>query len=213
MTQNLLIIRSLGLQPYLPIWQAMQRFTDGRVEDTTDEIWLLEHEPVFTQGQNGKAEHLLNPGNIPVIQTDRGGQITYHGPGQLMVYTLIDLKRKKLSIRDLVCRLEQASIAYLQSQSIESYGKKDAPGVYVQEQKICSIGLRVRKGCAYHGIAFNVAMDLGPFTQINPCGYQGLKMTQLADLKPGTTVPVAANDLINFLVEKLAYNAVQKAIL
>ena len=174
-------VRWLGQQDYLSCWQAMRDFTNQRDDMTADEIWLLEHPPVFTQGQNGKPEHVLNPANIPVVQTDRGGQVTYHGPGQLMIYTLIDIKRKKMNIRDLVTRLEQSVIDYLASFSIAAAAKREAPGVYVHGKKIASIGLRVRKGCAYHGIAFNIAMDLEPFKRINPCGFAALEMTQLID--------------------------------
>jgi len=177
---NTIIIRYLHQQDYLSCWQAMQTFTNERKEDTLDEIWLLEHPPVFTQGQNGKAEHVLDPGSIPIIQSDRGGQITYHGPGQLMVYTLIDLKRKKLTVRELVTRLEQSVSDFLAAHGIQGLAKRDAPGVYVKDEKICSIGLRVRRGCSYHGIAFNIEMDLAPFDQIHPCGFKYLKMTQLS---------------------------------
>lgn len=185
----------------------MKHFTDTRDESTPDEVWLLEHTPVFTQGQNGKAEHVLNPGDIPVVQTDRGGQITYHGPGQLMVYTLINLKRKKLTIRALVSALEQTVIDFLASHAISAHAKKEAPGVYVQDKKICSIGLRVRKGCSYHGIAFNIDMNLEPFNRINPCGFSGLKMTQVSELTSPLTVREAGDQLIGFLAKNLEYNA------
>ena len=175
-------IRWLGRQEYLACWASMQQFTNARNDETMDEIWLLEHHPVFTQGQNGKPEHVLNPGNIPIVQTDRGGQVTYHGPGQLMIYTLIDLKRKKLNVRELVTRLEQSIIDLLAEYGITALAKREAPGVYMDDKKICSIGLRIRKGCAYHGIAFNVALDLEPFTRINPCGFKELQMTQFAEL-------------------------------
>ena len=167
MTADVVIIRSLGRQDYLATWAAMQQFTNERLTDETngtiDEIWLLEHLPVFTQGQNGKPEHILNPGDIPIVQTDRGGQVTYHGPGQLMVYVLIDLKRKKFNVRQLVTLLEQSVIDMLASHGIKAVAKCDAPGVYVDGKKLCSIGLRIRRGCSYHGIAFNVNMDLTPF--------------------------------------------------
>jgi len=170
------IVRQLGTQEYTPIWQKMQTFTDVRDADTTDEIWLLEHHPVFTQGQAGKAEHLLAPGDIPVVQVDRGGQVTYHGPGQLMMYILINVRRSNLGVRDLVNALEQCIVDTLATSGIVAYPKTDAPGVYVDERKLCSVGLRIRKGSSFHGLAFNVNMDLSPFQRINPCGYAGLEM-------------------------------------
>jgi lipoyl(octanoyl) transferase len=181
---GLMVIKSLGLQPYDRIWQQMQTFTAERTDETPDEIWLLEHEPVYTQGQAGKAEHLLQTTHIPVIQTDRGGQITYHGPGQLIAYILVNLSRRKLGVRPLVSRIEQAVIATLASLSIQAKTRCDAPGVYVNEQKICSLGLRIRRGCSYHGLALNVNMDLTPFQWINPCGFKDLKMVQISDLVP-----------------------------
>lgn len=176
------LIKRLPQTDYATVWLAMQSFTQQRNQDTLDEIWLVEHPPVFTLGQNSKPEHLLNPGDIPIIKTDRGGQVTYHGPGQLVAYTLLDIKRKGLSIRQLVTQLEQALMDVLAEYGITAYAKRDAPGVYVRDAKIGSIGLRIRKGCSYHGISFNVAMDLAPFKQINPCGYRGLAITQLSDL-------------------------------
>lgn len=177
-----LVIRNLGLVDYEPTWHAMQRFTDQRGADTTDEIWLLEHPPVFTQGQAGKAEHLLFPGDIPVVQVDRGGQVTYHGPGQLVGYLLIDIRRLGLGVRDLVSRIEQSLVALLASYDVSAAARADAPGVYVGEAKIASLGLRIRQGCSFHGLALNVDMDLEPFRRINPCGYTGLAMTQLREL-------------------------------
>lgn len=184
MNPDQVIIRHLSQQDYLTCWQAMQQFTQQRDETTPDEIWVLEHSPVFTQGQNGKPEHLLNPGDIPVIKIDRGGQVTYHGPGQLVAYTLIDIKRKKLNIRELVTVLEKSVIECLADMNIQAIAKPDAPGVYVNQAKICSIGLRIRRGCSYHGLALNIAMDLEPFSRINPCGFKELKMTQLSELIP-----------------------------
>ncbi|MCC5825426.1 lipoyl(octanoyl) transferase LipB [Alkalimonas sp.] len=181
---NTLVIRQLGIQPYLPIWQAMQAFTDERDESSLDELWLLQHQPVFTQGQAGKAEHILATGDIPVVQVDRGGQVTYHGPGQQMVYVLLDLKRRKIGVRELVTLLEQVLIDTLASLSIEAYAKPDAPGVYVDNKKIASLGLRIRKGCSFHGLALNVDMDLSPFSRINPCGYAGMEMIQCRDFGP-----------------------------
>ncbi|MDF1683182.1 MAG: lipoyl(octanoyl) transferase LipB [Legionellaceae bacterium] len=180
----MLIIRSLGTQPYSEIWNAMKKFTDERTIDTPDEIWLLQHPPVYTQGQAGKPEHILNPGNIPVVQSDRGGQVTYHGPGQLIAYVLMDIKRRNLGIRTLVCELERSLIRLLNTFDISAETQTGAPGVYVNHKKIASIGLRVRRGCTYHGFALNINMDLKPFLGINPCGYAGLNMTQLQDHAP-----------------------------
>lgn len=205
MMTDLVTIRLLGKQDYAACWHAMQQFTKERQADTIDEIWLLEHHPVFTQGQNGKPEHVLNPGTIPIIQTDRGGQITYHGPGQLVAYTLIDIKRKKWHIRQLVSALEQSIIDLLAAFNITAHAKREAPGVYVDDAKICSIGLRIRRGCAYHGIAFNVAMDLSPFANINPCGFSALKMTQFSDLGGLQTISETENKLINYLMKNLGY--------
>lgn len=200
-------VRWLGQQDYLSCWQAMQAFTNQRDEQATDEIWLLEHTPVFTQGQNGKAEHVLNPGDIPVIQTDRGGQVTYHGPGQLMVYILVDLKRKQFNVRGLVTLLELSVIDLLAEYDITAYAKRDAPGIYVDEKKIGSIGLRIRRGCSYHGIAFNVAMDLQPFTRINPCGFSALQMTQFADLGGLALTQETGSKLITYLMKHLGYTS------
>lgn len=176
------ILRDLGQQTYEEVWQAMREFTDNRTSETSDEIWLVEHSPVYTLGQAGKVEHILNPTGIPVVNSDRGGQVTYHGPGQLVVYVLIDLPRKKWGVRRLVTFLEQSIIDYLSGYKIEAFARTDAPGVYVNGAKICSVGLRVRRGCSYHGLAFNVAMDLKPFQSINPCGYANMPITQMSDL-------------------------------
>jgi lipoyl(octanoyl) transferase len=173
--------RELGLNAYEPTWHAMQRFTDQRTADTADEVWLVQHPSVFTQGQAGKAEHLLLPGDIPVVQVDRGGQVTYHGPGQLVVYLLLDVRRLGFGVRELVSRIEQSLIALLDSYGVNAAAKPDAPGVYVEGAKIASLGLRIRKGCSFHGLALNLDMDLEPFRRINPCGYAGLAMTQLCD--------------------------------
>ncbi|HYW75223.1 MAG TPA: lipoyl(octanoyl) transferase LipB [Gammaproteobacteria bacterium] len=175
-------IRRLGRVPYEPTWRDMQSFTDARDADTQDEIWLLEHDPVFTLGLAGKREHVLAPGEIPVVHIDRGGQVTYHGPGQLVVYPMLDLRRRRLGPRALVDALEQATVDALAEWGIDAHARPDAPGVYVGEKKIASIGLRVRRGASYHGLAFNVDMDLEPFTRINPCGYAGLEMTQVSEL-------------------------------
>ncbi|MGS7255253.1 lipoyl(octanoyl) transferase LipB [Enterobacter hormaechei] len=179
MYQDKILVRHLGIQPYEPVSQAMHDFTDMRDDTTPDEIWLVEHMPVFTQGQAGKAEHLLMTGDIPVIQSDRGGQVTYHGPGQQVMYVLLNLKRRKLSVRELVTLLEQTVVNTLAEYGIDAHPRADAPGVYVGEKKICSLGLRIRKGCSFHGLALNINMDLTPFQRINPCGYAGMEMTQM----------------------------------
>ncbi|MBB3061228.1 lipoyl(octanoyl) transferase LipB [Microbulbifer rhizosphaerae] len=180
-------VRDLGRRGYETVWRAMSHYTDTRDADSPDEIWCVEHEPVFTQGQAGRAEHLLNPGDIPVVQVDRGGQVTYHGPGQLVVYPLLDLKRAKVGVRELVTALESATVAMLTEFGIRAAPRADAPGVYLSEgpragNKVASIGLRVRRGCSFHGIAINIDMDLAPFLRINPCGYAGLQMVQMAEL-------------------------------
>lgn len=200
MTHDTLIIRQLGLQPWEPVSQAMHRFTDQRDAHTSDEIWLVEHHPVFTQGQAGKTEHLLMPGDIPVMQSDRGGQVTYHGPGQQVMYVMIDIKRRKMGVRQLVTAIEDTVVNSLAALGIAAAAKADAPGVYVGEKKICSLGLRIRHGCSFHGLALNVNMDLTPFLRINPCGYAGMEMTQVSALKPGTTV----NDIQPLLIKALA---------
>ncbi len=215
MNNQALIIRQLGVQPYEDVWQKMQQFTDERNIDTADEIWLVEHPSVYTQGATGRPEHLLQLTDIPVVQSDRGGQITYHGLGQQVMYVLIDLKRLKatgvnLSVRDLVSALEQSVISTLADYGIESYAKKDAPGVYIEGKKICSLGLRIRRGCSFHGLAFNIQMDLTPFQFINPCGYAGLQMTQLADFieKEKATCQLVAPKLVTHFVQDLGYNNV-----
>ncbi|WP_373779245.1 lipoyl(octanoyl) transferase LipB [Glaesserella sp.] len=211
-----LIIRRLGIQNYQTVWHKMQEFTDARDENTPDEIWLVEHNPVFTQGSAGKPEHLLNPTNIPVVQSDRGGQITYHGLGQQIMYVLIDIKRHKangsdLNVRELVTALEQSVVKTLADYSIESYPKPDAPGVYVEGKKICSLGLRIRKGCSFHGLALNIKMDLAPFHHINPCGYPGLEMCQLADFIPEYEADCdkVSAKLVYYFSQILGYNTQQ----
>ncbi|ADO49412.1 lipoyl(octanoyl) transferase LipB [[Enterobacter] lignolyticus] len=203
MDLNTILIRQLGLQPYEPVSQAMHDFTDSRDESTPDEIWLVEHQPVFTQGQAGKAEHVLVPGDIPVIQSDRGGQVTYHGPGQQVMYVLLNLKRRKLGVRELVTLLEQTVVNTLAAYGIEARARADAPGVYVGEKKICSLGLRIRKGCSFHGLALNIAMDLSPFLRINPCGYAGMEMAQMqqwyADAAPENISPVLVANFLALL--------------
>lgn len=203
-----LIVRQLGLQPYEPIWQRMQAFNAERSDGSVDEIWQLEHNPVFTQGYNGGAEHLLATGDIPVIDVDRGGQVTYHGPGQSVVYLMIDLKRKKLGVKHLVEMMEQSVIALMADYGIEAYAKKDAPGVYVDEAKIASLGLRVRRGRTFHGLACNIDMDMAPFLRINPCGYAGMPMTQLSALVDNLDAAKAHQRLVQHLVERIGYQVV-----
>lgn len=190
-----LLVRQLGLRDYAQVFDEQRRFTDSRDASTPDELWFLQHPRVFTQGQAGKAEHLLMPGDIPVVQSDRGGQVTYHGPGQLVVYVLLDLERLGYGVRALVTRIEQSLIATLAGYGIRAAARADAPGVYVDDAKIASLGLRVRKGRSYHGLALNVDMDLEPFARINPCGYQGLRMTQLRDLGAPTGPDRVSGDL------------------
>ena len=176
------LLRDLGRQPYEPVWRAMQAFTDARGSTTPDELWLVEHDPVFTLGQAGKPEHVLMAGDIPVIQVDRGGQVTYHGPGQLVLYPLLDLKRLRLGVREYVDRIEQAVIDTLGDWNIGAARRQGAPGVYVNGAKVMALGIRVRRGCTFHGLAFNIAMDLSPYRRINPCGYEGLQVTSVLDL-------------------------------
>jgi lipoyl(octanoyl) transferase len=201
-------VRALGRTDYEPTWRAMQAFTAARAEDTPDEIWLTEHPPVYTLGLAGRREHLLRDSAIPAIKVDRGGQITYHGPGQLVVYVLCDLRRSGLGVRAMVRSLESAVIEWLDSMDISAYGKPSAPGVYVAragtEAKIAALGLRVARGCTYHGLAVNVAMDLSPFADIDPCGYRGLAVTQLADLGVTMTVAAAGAGLAPILATRLA---------
>jgi lipoyl(octanoyl) transferase len=197
---HLLVRRFPGLQPYEPIWRAMQAFTDARDTETPDELWIVEHEPVFTLGQAGKWEHVLMPGDIPVVPVDRGGQVTYHGPGQIVAYPLIDIRRAKIGVRDFVCNIEQSIIDTLAHWNIVAVRKPGAPGVYVAGAKVAALGLRVRRGCTFHGLAFNVNMDLEPFHRINPCGFQGLQVTQMMDLGG----PSSLREVESVLVENLA---------
>ncbi|WP_313289835.1 lipoyl(octanoyl) transferase LipB [Stutzerimonas nitrititolerans] len=202
-------VRELGLVEYLPTWQAMQHFTNNRGPQTADEVWLLQHLPVFTQGQAGKAEHLLLPGDIPVVQADRGGQVTYHGPGQLVGYLLLDVRRLGFGVRELVNRIERSLIDLLAGYGVEAAAKPDAPGVYVDGAKIASLGLRIRNGRSFHGLALNVDMDLEPFQRINPCGYAGLKMTQLRDLVGPVDFAEVMGRLRGELVQQLGYTQQQ----
>ncbi|HGF3678915.1 lipoyl(octanoyl) transferase LipB [Vibrio parahaemolyticus] len=207
--QHQLVVKRLGRQDYEPVWKAMHEFTDQRTEETPDEVWLVEHNPVFTQGQAGKAEHLINTGDIPVVQSDRGGQVTYHGPGQLVAYFLINLRRKKLGVRDLVTTIENLVINTLKAYNIDSAARPDAPGVYVDGKKICSLGLRIRKGCSFHGLALNVNMDLTPFLRINPCGYAGMEMVQVSQFNGPSDVETVKKQLIEELVTLLDYERVE----
>ncbi|MES2624876.1 MAG: lipoyl(octanoyl) transferase LipB [Pseudomonadota bacterium] len=175
-------IRELGIVEYSPVWEDMKAFTQNRTRDTQDELWVLQHFPVFTQGQAGKSEHILDPHNIPVVKTDRGGQVTYHGPGQLIVYFLLDVRRRHYGVRTLVDIIETSIIAVLNTYDIDAHLRKGAPGVYVNDKKIAALGLRIRNGCSFHGVSLNIDMDLTPFQYINPCGYAGLETTQLCDL-------------------------------
>lgn len=207
----LLSTRFLGVQPYESIWRQMRDFTDQRGAESRDELWLVQHPPVFTQGQAGRAEHLLNPDDIPVVQTDRGGQVTYHGPGQIVAYPLLDLRRLKLGVRDLVTLLENTVIEFLANRNLSAVARPDAPGVYVEGRKIASLGLRVRRGCSFHGVSLNVQMDLSPFLRINPCGYNGLQMTQLADWM-GTSslqIPHLEQELAQLLAVNLGFAGIQ----
>ena len=198
-------LKELGLVDYAPTLEAMKTFTDQREADTPDELWLLQHPRVFTQGQAGKAEHVLAPGDIPVIQVDRGGQVTYHGPGQWVVYLLIDIRRHNLGVRDLVTLIEQSLVQLLAEYGIEAAADPKAPGVYVAGNKIASLGLRVRRGCSYHGLALNVDMDLEPFQRINPCGYEGLQVTSMAKLLPANPpdMDTVGQRLLAVLTDKL----------
>jgi lipoyl(octanoyl) transferase len=204
------VVKFLGLVPYEPTWRAMQRFTDERGPETTDEIWMVEHPPVFTLGMNGSREHVLAPGDIPVIDIDRGGQVTYHGPGQLVIYPLIDIRRHGLGVRQMVVALENAIIAYAADLGLAASGSREAPGVYVGAAKLASIGLRIRRGASYHGVALNVSLDLEPFQRINVCGYRGLAVTRLADLAGAlglraTDVRTVAEGLVPHLFRELGF--------
>lgn len=203
----MILLRSLGQVPYEATWHQMQQFTEQRTAETPDELWLLEHPPTFTQGRAGKVEHLLNPGEIPVVQIDRGGQVTYHGPGQLVLYTLIDLQRRNIGVRALVTALEESVIALLADYRIEAIARRDAPGVYVDNAKVAAVGLRIRRGCSFHGLSLNLKMDLEPFNRINPCGYPGLSVTQLSALTKLDDPAQVQRPLVDHLIGRLGYNA------
>lgn len=201
-------LRPLGTYEYAPVYEAMQRVTAKRDENSPDELWLVEHPPVFTQGRNSKPEHLLNPGDIPVVDIDRGGQVTYHGPGQLVVYTLIDLSRRKLGVRDLVTAIEKSIIGLLAEYRVHAEARADAPGVYVDGAKIASLGLRIKRGRSYHGLALNIDMELEPFSRINPCGYEGLAVTRLHDVGITEEKELLTANLCTRLANNLGYNKV-----
>lgn len=207
-----LVIRQLGILDYEKVWHAMQNFTDNRDDNTVDELWLVEHPPVFTQGQAGKDEHLLMPGDIPVVKVDRGGQVTYHGPGQQVIYFLINLRRRKMGVRQLVTLIEDGIVNMLHKYDINAAAKADAPGVYVNDKKIASLGLRVRKGCSFHGLAINVNMDLNPFLRINPCGYAGLEMIQTTDISGPDSVEETGKSLTTELVKLLEADKISHQI-
>jgi lipoyl(octanoyl) transferase len=204
---NAPLLRQLGLCDYREVWEAMQAFTHERDADTPDELWLLQHHPVFTQGQAGKSEHILDPHDVPVFQSDRGGQVTYHGPGQLVIYFLLDVRRRGLGVRALVDLIEQSVLELLAGYGIKGELRREAPGVYVEGRKISALGLRIRRGCSLHGLSLNINMDLQPFSWINPCGYQGLETTQLADLLgrrgDATLFPEASDALLGALLARL----------
>lgn len=207
--QNI-IVKHLGHQDYEPVWREMQKFTDDRNDDTPDELWLVEHPPVFTQGLAGKAEHVLAAGDIPVIQVDRGGQVTYHGPGQIVAYPMINLRRHGIGVKSLVNGIEQAIIDTVAHYGIEAARKDNAPGVYVNGAKIASLGLRIRRACSFHGLAFNIDMDLEPFQRINPCGFSGLEVIQLADLANEVNIATVEQQLITAFCQQLNFNAQQQ---
>ncbi len=204
---KLLIVRQLGLSDYEPVWHAMQDFTDQRDENTVDELWLVQHPPVFTQGQAGKAEHVLAPGDIPVVQVDRGGQVTYHGPGQIVAYPLVDIRRGGVGVREFVNCIEESIIQVLHHYGVNGVRREGAPGIYVNGEKIASVGLRVRLGRTFHGLAFNIDMDLEPFQRINPCGYEGLVVTQLKAFSPVVFSEVESR-LVDSITAQLGYSEV-----
>ena len=209
--QHSVLVRSLGLVEYQPTWDAMKQFTAARSAATPDEIWLLQHPPVYTQGLAGKPEHLLHSTNIPVVKIDRGGQITYHGPGQIVAYLLLDLRRWKINVRELVRLMEQAVIDLLGEYGVAAQGREDAPGVYVGEAKIAALGLKIKNGCCYHGLAFNVDMDLAPFANINPCGHAGLRVTQACELGITASINELQAELAQNLIHGLQQHFLQKS--
>ena len=203
-----LIVRSGGLQDYESVWQQMKTFTESRGSCTTDECWLLEHHPVFTLGQAGKPAHILMASDIPLVKSDRGGQVTYHGPGQLIAYLLLDVRRHNINVRALVAGLEESIIDLLQTYAIKARAKKEAPGVYVDGKKIAALGLRIRRGCSYHGLSLNIAMDTRPFTYIDPCGYPGLEVVQLRQLGVTDSLAVIGEKLVHHIAHTFGYDSV-----
>lgn len=203
-----LLLKSLGLRDYAAVWTDMREFTDMRREETADQVWLVEHPPVYTLGLNGDPRHVLAPVSVPVLQTDRGGQVTYHGPGQLIVYTLLDLRRLGIGVRTLVSGLEDAAVGALSQYGLQAAARRDAPGVYVEGRKIASLGLRVRRGCSYHGLSLNVDMDLSPFSSINPCGHQGMTVTQLVDFGIYIKPLEIAVPLVKRIMQEFGYDDV-----
>ncbi len=204
-------VLELGMQDYTSCMHKLREFTTNRDKHTTDQIWILQHHPVFTQGQAGKPEHILNPGDIPIVQSDRGGQVTYHGPGQLIVYFLIDLPRKRINVRNFIDSIQQSVISLLASYDIQGYSDPEAPGVYVEGKKLCSIGVRVRKGCTYHGISLNVDMDLEPFKRINPCGYTGMEISQISNYVQPISMAAIIERVIPIIQNKLSYPTIKYA--
>lgn len=198
-----LVVRDLGLRPYEQVWAEMQALTDSRAPGAADEIWFVQHPPVFTLGMNADVAHVVAPGDIPLVQTDRGGQVTYHGPGQLVVYVMLDVRRRALGARALVELLESVVVAAIEGYGVEGRVRREAPGVYVDDRKLAAIGLRIRRGCSYHGLAFNVAMDLEPFSRINPCGYEGLEVTQLSELTDAADIGRVRRDMERELRRRL----------
>ena len=204
-SQQLIVKMIDGLSEYEPVWHAMQHYTDNRAQDSEDQLWVLQHRPVFTQGQAGKSEHLLATGDIPVVPVDRGGQVTYHGPGQLVIYLLLDIDRLGIGSRALVSTIEQALIKTLSFYDISAVARQDAPGVYVDDKKIASLGLRIRKGRCFHGLSLNIDMDLEPFSRINPCGYSGLEMVQLSEYPKAEAIEQVAGRLVSGIKEAFGY--------
>ncbi|MFP6792800.1 MAG: lipoyl(octanoyl) transferase LipB [Pseudomonadales bacterium] len=201
-----LVVKNLGEKPYAETWQAMKSFTDSRDECAADEFWFVQHPPVYTLGQAGKVEHLLTPGDIPIVHSDRGGQVTYHGPGQLVCYLLLDIRRLQLGVRDLVTAIEQSIVQLINSYGVAAEAKPEAPGVYVDGRKLAALGLRIRKGCSYHGLSLNVDMDLGPFSNINPCGIEGLEVVDMKRLGIDRPMAKIMEELTDILVQQIGYD-------
>ncbi|HIE86868.1 MAG: lipoyl(octanoyl) transferase LipB [bacterium] len=201
-----LVVKNLGEKPYAETWQAMKSFTDNRDECAADEFWFVQHPPVYTLGQAGKVEHLLTPGDIPIVHSDRGGQVTYHGPGQLVCYLLLDIRRLQLGVRDLVTAIEQSIVQLINSYGVAAEAKPEAPGVYVDGRKLAALGLRIRKGCSYHGLSLNVDMDLGPFSNINPCGIEGLEVVDMKRLGIDRPMAKIMEELTDILAQQIGYD-------